>query len=70
MDRCPKDEPTGKNLVCKKAPGEKRITWYIIWLLVHQTSEKSFHTFEDIEVRESHTKLHKKRSETLGTDSI
>ena len=33
-------------------------------------SKKSFYTFDDIDVRESHAKLHKKPSETLGADWI
>ena len=36
----------------------------------NQLSKKSFYTFEDIDLRESHAKLHKKPSETLGEDSI
>ena len=31
---------------------------------------KSFYMFEDIDLRESHTRLHKNPSETLGGDSI
>ena len=34
------------------------------------SNKKSFCTFEDIDLRESHPKVHKKRSETLGADSI
>ena len=37
-------------------------------MLPNQVSKKSFHTFEDIDLRESHAKLHKKQSETLGGD--
>ena len=33
-------------------------------------SKKSFCTFEDIDLRDSHAKLHKNRSENLGGDSI
>ena len=36
----------------------------------NQVSKKSFYTFEDIDLPESHAKLHKKPSETLGADSI
>ena len=36
----------------------------------NQVSEKSLYTFEDIDSREFHPKLHKKPSETLGADSI
>ena len=42
--------------------------WSLIQVLPNQVSEKSFHTFEDIDLRESHEKLHKKPSETLGAD--
>ena len=31
-----------------------------------QVSKKSFYTFEDIDLWESHAKVHKKPSETLG----
>ena len=31
-------------------------------------SKKSFHTFEDTDLREAHAKLYKKPSETLGAD--
>ena len=34
----------------------------------NQVSKKSFCTFEDIDLRESHAKLHKKTSETLDAD--
>ena len=36
----------------------------------NQVSKKYFYTFEDIDLRESHAKLHKKLSESLGADSI
>ena len=39
-------------------------------VLPNQVSTKSFHTFEDIDLRESHPELHKKPRETLGADSI
>ena len=41
-----------------------------IQVLPNQVSKKSFYTFEDIDLRdrESHAKLHKKPSETLGAD--
>ena len=42
--------------------------WSSIWVLPNQVSKKSFYTFEDIDLRESHPKLHKKQSETLGAD--
>ena len=34
----------------------------------NQVSKKLFYTFEDIDFQESHAKLHKKPSETLGAD--
>ena len=48
---------------------EKCIMWSSIQVLPNQVSKKSFYTFEDIDLRESHAKLHKKPSETLGADS-
>ena len=45
--------------------------WGSIQVLSNQLSKKkSFYTFEDIDLRESHAKLQKKTSETLGADSI
>ena len=44
--------------------------WRSIQVLPNQVSKTSFCTFEDIDLRESHAKLHKKSSEALGTDSI
>ena len=44
--------------------------WSLIQVLSNQVSKKSFHTFEDIDLREFQAKLHKKPSETLGADSI
>ena len=41
-----------------------------VQVLPNQVSKKYFYTFEDIDLRESHAKLHKKPSETLGADSI
>ena len=40
--------------------------WNSIQVLSNQMSKKSFYTFEDIDLRESHAKLHKNLSETLG----
>ena len=40
--------------------------WRSIPVLPNQVSKKSFHTFEDIDLGESHAKLHKKPIETLG----
>ena len=37
-------------------------------MLPNQVSKASFYTFEDIDLRESHAKLHKKPSETLGAE--
>ena len=44
--------------------------WSSIQVFPNQVSKKPCNTFEDIDLRESHTKLHKKPSETLGEDSI
>ena len=44
--------------------------WSSTQLLPNQVSKKFFYAFEDIDLRESHAKLHKKLSETLGADSI
>ena len=41
-----------------------------IQLLTNQVNEKSFHTFEDIDLREFHANVHKKPIETLEADSI
>ena len=41
-----------------------------IQVLPNQISKKLFYTFEDIDLRESHAKLHKKPRETLGANSI
>ena len=42
---------------------EKCIMWSSIQGLPNQVSKKSFYTFEEIDVRESYAKLHKKPSE-------
>ena len=39
--------------------------WNSIQVLQNQVSEKSFYSFEDMDLRESHAKLHKIPSETL-----
>ena len=44
--------------------------WSSIQVLPNQVSQKSFHTFEYIDLRESHANLHKKPIETLGADSV
>ena len=44
--------------------------WSSIQVLPNQLSKKSFYTCEDIDLRESRAKVHKKPSETLGADSI
>ena len=49
---------------------EKCIMWSSIQVLPNQVSEKSFYTFDNIDLRESHAKLRKKSSQTLGEDSI
>ena len=46
----------------------KIFMWSSIQVLPNQVSKKFFYTFEDIDLRESHAKLHKKPSETLGAD--
>ena len=47
---------------------EKCIMWSSVHVLPNQVSKQSFYMFEDIDLRESHAKLHKKLSETLGAD--
>ena len=42
--------------------------WSSIQVLPNQVSKKSFYTFEDIDLRESHAKFRKKPSETLEAD--
>ena len=42
--------------------------WSSIQVLPNQVSKKSFNTFEDIDLPESHAKLQKIPSETLGAD--
>ena len=42
--------------------------WSSIQVLLNQVNKKSFYTFEDIDLRDAHAKLHKKPSETLGAD--
>ena len=49
---------------------EKCIMGSSILVLPNQVSKISFYTFKDIDLRESHAKLHKKLSETPGADSI
>ena len=39
----------------------KCIIWSLIHVLPNQVSNKSFYTFQDIDLRESHAKLHKTR---------
>ena len=43
--------------------------WSSIQVLPNQVSKKSFYRFEDIDLRESHAKLHNKPNKTLGADS-
>ena len=40
---------------------EKCVMWSSIQLLPNQVSKKSFYTFEDIDLQQSHAKLHKNR---------
>ena len=49
---------------------QKCIMWSSIQVLPNQVSKKSFYTFEDNDLRESHAKLHKKLSESLGAYPI
>ena len=42
--------------------------WSSIQVLSNQLSKNPFYTFEDIDLRQSHAKLHKKPSETLEAD--
>ena len=44
--------------------------WSSIQVLPNQVSKRSFYTFEDIDLPESHAKLHKKPSETLEADWV
>ena len=44
--------------------------WSSIQVLPSQVSKKLIYMFEDIDLRESHAKVHKKLSETLAADSI
>ena len=48
----------------------KCIMWGSIQVHPNQVSKKSFYTFEDIDLCESHANLHKKPRKTLGADSI
>ena len=47
---------------------EKCIMWSSNCVLSNQVSKKSFYTFEDIDLRESHAKLDEKPNETMGVD--
>ena len=42
--------------------------WSSIQVLPNQVSKTLFYTCKDIDLRESHAKLHKRPSETLGAD--
>ena len=44
--------------------------WSSVQVLPNQVRKISFYPFEDIDLRESHAKLQKNPSETLGEDSI
>ena len=44
--------------------------WSSIQILPNKVSKKSFFSFEDIDVRESHANLHKEPTETPGADLI
>ena len=47
---------------------EKFIMWSSIQVLPNQVSKISFYRFKNIDLRDSHAKLHKKPNETLGAD--
>ena len=47
---------------------EKCIIWSSIQVLPNQVSKKLFYMLENIDLRESRAKLHKKPSETLEAD--
>ena len=49
---------------------EKCIMWSSIQVLPNQISKKSFYTFKDTDLWESHAKLHKRPSETPGADWV
>ena len=42
--------------------------WSSSQVLLNQVSKESFYTFKDIDLRESHARLHKNPFETLGAD--
>ena len=42
--------------------------WSSVWVLPNQISKQSLYTFEDIDLRDSYPKLHKKPGEALGGD--
>ena len=44
--------------------------WNSIQVLRNHVSKNWFYTFEDIDLLEPYAKLHKKPSETLGSNSI
>ena len=44
--------------------------WSSVWVLPNQVRKQSFYTFEDIDLLDSHAKLHKKPGEALGADSF
>ena len=44
--------------------------WGSVQVLPNQVSERSFYTFEDIDLRELPANLRKNPSKTMGADSI
>ena len=48
--------------------GGKCIMWSSIQVLPNQVNKKTLLYVEDVDLRESHAKLHKKLSETFGVD--
>ena len=47
---------------------EKCIMWSLIQVLPNHVRKQSFYALEDIDLRESHAKLHTKPSESLRAD--
>ena len=62
---------TVQKLFRKFSPEVKKcIMWGSIQVLPNQLNKKSFYTFEDVDLQESHARLHEKPSETLGAHSV
>ena len=50
----------------RKFSSEVEKMWNSVQVLPNRLSKKSSYTFEDIDLQESHAKLHEKPIETLG----